>query len=152
MYRADWDAAVARVQALERELAGARQERAGDQATILELQEALTRARADADAQARWFRAGPAVPDPMMQHFLPSNATAVLVIGILSMTLCSLLGPVAWAMGVAELRRIDQGVANPFKRSNATVGMVCGVVATLLLGLVVLWVLVTLASGPSLDY
>ncbi|GBC94146.1 hypothetical protein HRbin15_02654 [bacterium HR15] len=62
-----------------------------------------------------------------------SNATLILVLGILSIVLCGLLGPVAWIMGNNALRDIDAGLGNPSDRGMIVAGRVLGIIATILL-------------------
>ncbi len=51
-----------------------------------------------------------------MSNGSSSNATLILVLGILSLVCCGLLGPVAWIMGNNALREIDAGIGNPSDR------------------------------------
>lgn len=59
----------------------------------------------------------------------------MLVLGILSLTICGIFGPIAWAMGRGELNRIMAGEASPQGRGLANAGMICGIVGTLVLAL-----------------
>lgn len=71
-----------------------------------------------------------------------SRGTTVLVLGILSIMICNILGPIAWSMGGEELRRIAAGEAPPQGHQGAFAGRICGMVATVLLiltGLFVVW-------------
>lgn len=61
------------------------------------------------------------------------RATAVLVIGVLSLAVMPLIGPVAWALGYATLREIDREPGRYSNRGTALAGMVCGIVSTILL-------------------
>jgi hypothetical protein len=67
-----------------------------------------------------------------------SNATLILVLGILSLVCCGLLGPVAWIMGNNALRDIDAGLGNPNDRGLVVAGRILGIIATVLLVLVIL--------------
>lgn len=79
-----------------------------------------------------------------------SQATTILVLGILSIVICGLLGPVAWSMGNKELAAIDAGRRDPTKRGNAQAGRIIGIVATILLIVGVLFIVVALvALGAS---
>src|SRR5438128_1906635 len=40
------------------------------------------------------------------RDFVPHNGTVILVLGILSLVVCGLLGPVAWVMGNRDLKEI----------------------------------------------
>lgn len=70
-----------------------------------------------------------------------SNAVAILVLGILSLTVCAALGPVAWVMGNKELARVAAGEVSPEGVGMVNAGKVCGIIGTVLLGLTALWVL-----------
>lgn len=70
----------------------------------------------------------------------PHRGVLILVLGILGLVgFCPLLGPVAWIMGKGDMEEIDAGRMEPEGRGLTQAGMVCGIVATLLmiLGLVV---------------
>ena len=74
-----------------------------------------------------------------MQHEQPypesSQATTVLVLGILGLVVCGLLGPIAWSMGNTELRAIDAGRRPPENRGTANAGRILGIIVTVLLGI-----------------
>jgi hypothetical protein len=57
-----------------------------------------------------------------------SQATTILVLGILSLVCCPLVGIAAWVMGNTELRAIDEGRRNPDNRGTANAGRICGMV------------------------
>ena len=61
------------------------------------------------------------------------QGTAVLVVGILSLVLCQILGPIAWSMGNNALREIDANPAMYRNRGAVQAGRVCGIVASILL-------------------
>ena len=58
---------------------------------------------------------------------------AILVTGIVSITIMPVLGPVAWALGRTALREIDAEPSRYTNRSTVEVGMVLGIVATVFL-------------------
>lgn len=64
-----------------------------------------------------------------------SQATTVLVLGILAVVLCQILGPFAWVMGNNELVAIDAGRRPPENRGTANAGRILGIIATVLLAL-----------------
>jgi len=68
------------------------------------------------------------------------KSTTILVLGILSVVCCQILGPVAWYMGSQQLKAIQQGLAPASEESNTKVGMILGIVGTVILGLSVLWI------------
>lgn len=63
-----------------------------------------------------------------------SQATTVLVLGILGIVICGILAPFAWNMGNKELAAIDSGRRPPENRSTANAGRILGIVGTVLLG------------------
>ncbi len=74
--------------------------------------------------------------------------TTVLVLGILSLVICGILGPIAWAKGNTAKREMD---AHPevhwTNRGSVTGGRICGMIATGLLALGVVFVIIALAAG-----
>jgi hypothetical protein len=74
-----------------------------------------------------------------------SQAGTILALGICSILVCGLLGPIAWSMGKEELARIDRGEVAPNERSMVQAGYVCGVIGTctlILAGFVVLFLVI----------
>src|SRR5690349_8969585 len=94
---------------------------------------------------------GPYGQNFAQNYALPSRGTTILVLGILSVTVCSILGPVAWSMGNEELRRIEAGQASPAGQQSANAGKVCGIVSTVLLCLAGVFILIAVvaAAGTS---
>jgi hypothetical protein len=79
----------------------------------------------------------------------PSQATTVLVLGILGVVVCQVLGPFAWVMGNKELAAIDAGLRPPENRSTANAGRILGIVGTVLLALVPIIIILLLAVGTT---
>ncbi len=74
----------------------------------------------------------------------------MLVLGILSLVLCQLLGPVAWIMGKNALKEIDASGGGIGGRGNVKVGYICGIIATVLLVIgIVAGIIVNVAGGSS---
>ncbi|PZG13616.1 DUF4190 domain-containing protein [Nonomuraea aridisoli] len=63
------------------------------------------------------------------------NGTTILVLGILSLVICSFLGPFAWAMGTRALREIDSSGHYFDNRGQVQAGRVCGIISTVLLAI-----------------
>lgn len=78
-----------------------------------------------------------------------SQATTILVMGILGIVCCAPLGIAAWIMGNRELEAIDSGRRNPENRGTANAGRIIGIVATVLLALGILFFIGTLTLGFS---
>ncbi len=64
-----------------------------------------------------------------------SQATTVLVLGILGIIICGVLAPFAWVMGNRELEAIDAGRRPPENRGTANAGRILGIIGSVLLGL-----------------
>lgn len=76
-----------------------------------------------------------------------SQATTVLVLGILSLVLCQILGPIAWVMGNKELAGIDAGLRPPRNRGTAQAGRILGIISTVLLIIGIVFLFFALAIG-----
>ena len=61
-----------------------------------------------------------------------TNATLILVLGILGIVVCAPLGIVAWIMGNNALRELDQGFGDPSTRGMVVAGRILGIIATVL--------------------
>ena len=75
-----------------------------------------------------------------------SQAATVLVLGILSIVLCQILGPVAWKLGSDEIRAITAGRRPPDGLGLAQAGRICGIIGSCLLGLALLFLLFSLLA------
>lgn len=142
MYRDDLVAAHARLEELERELAAASSQATQDQQRIAQLTAQLAAVR---ESLVRMGQVMPAYMPP--QYIYASRAATVLVLGILSLVLCAVMGPIAWAMGNEELRRIDVGTTPGLARSSVVAGRICGIVGTAILILSGFGVLMAIAMG-----
>lgn len=77
-----------------------------------------------------------------------SQATTVLVLGILGLVTSGVLGPFAWSMGNKELAAIDSGRRAPENRGTANAGRILGIIGSILLiiGVVAITVLFVLMA------
>ena len=75
------------------------------------------------------------------------NGTLILVLGILSVVLCQILGPVAWVMGNNALQTLDAGGGDPSQRQLVTIGRILGIIGTVLLILGILWTIFVVGLG-----
>ena len=130
MYRDDLVAAHARLEQLERDLANATSQVSQDQQRIAQLTAQLAAAR-EALARMGPVQAFPGYAAP--QYIYPSRSSTVLVLGILSLVLCNVIGPIAWSMGNEELRRIENGQTPDGGRGSVVAGRICGIVSSALL-------------------
>jgi hypothetical protein len=88
----------------------------------------------------------PFPPTPPGAYPEQSQAATALVLGILSIVLCQLLGPVAWKLGSDEIRAITEGRRPPEGLGLAQAGRICGIVGSCLLGLVILFLVFTVIA------
>jgi predicted Zn finger-like uncharacterized protein len=63
----------------------------------------------------------------------PHRGAVVLTLGILSLVICGLLGPVAWIMGSNDLAAMRAGRMDPEGEGLTRGGMICGIIASILL-------------------
>jgi uncharacterized membrane protein YjgN (DUF898 family) len=83
-----------------------------------------------------------AQPPTEQSHELPrsSQATTILVLGIISIICCQIAGPIAWYMGRQELNRIQAGAISAQDEGTTKAGMILGIISSILLVLALLWV------------
>jgi uncharacterized membrane protein YjgN (DUF898 family) len=80
------------------------------------------------------------------------QGTTVLVLGILSLIICGILGPIAWVMSNNALADIDRNPGAYSNRGSVVAGRVCGIISSVLLIIgVVVVLLVLVAAGASSD-
>ena len=77
------------------------------------------------------------------------QGTTVLVLGILSLVICGLLGPVAWVMGSNALQEIDRNPLAYANRGSVVAGKICGIVATVLLIIGVVGAVLLVSTSSS---
>ena len=99
----------------------------------------------------------PQYPQQGPVQYAPDHpkATTSLVLGLLSVVLCQVLGPVAWVIGKRTVSEIDASQGRYGGRGSAQAGYILGVVGSVLLGLVVLYlvfmiVLIIVAGTASM--
>lgn len=83
-----------------------------------------------------------------------SQATTVLVLGILGVVVCGILAPIAWAMGNTELEAIDSGRRPPENRGTANAGRILGIIGTVLLAIGIIFLILLFVGAftfSSLD-
>lgn len=77
----------------------------------------------------------------------PHRGTLILVLGILGLVLCGPLGIAAWIMGNGDLKEMDAGAMDPSGRGNTNAGRICGIIATILLGISVVALILIFGLG-----
>lgn len=80
-----------------------------------------------------------------------SQATTILILGILSIVCCGLLGIAAWIMGNNEIKAIDEGRRPPENRGTANAGRICGIIGVVLSALGLVLALTGILAIPFLD-
>lgn len=81
---------------------------------------------------------------------MPHRGVLILVLGIISLTVCAPIGIVAWVMGSGDLKKIRAGIMDPEGKGLTMGGMICGIISTVLLILLVLfYALIFLVFGAA---
>ncbi|WP_330233484.1 DUF4190 domain-containing protein [Nocardia sp. NBC_00508] len=75
------------------------------------------------------------------------QAATILILGILSLVLCQIMGPFAWVMGKRALNEIDASGGAIGGRGNVNAGYICGIIATALLCLSILFIVLFVVLG-----
>lgn len=74
----------------------------------------------------------------------PHRGSTILVLGLLALLVCGLIGPFAWSMGSTDLKKMAAGEMDDSGRGETQAGYICGIIATLLMGValvfVILWI------------
>ncbi len=63
----------------------------------------------------------------------PHRATTILVLGILSLIICAICGPIAWAMANKDIKAMNSGLMDPTGMDQTKAGKICGIIGTVLL-------------------
>jgi Domain of unknown function (DUF4190) len=92
----------------------------------------------------------PNYPYPQPQADAP-GATTALVLGILGIVVCQILAPFAWDYGNRALEEIELSGRTLGGHGNAKAGQILGIIGTILLGLVLVYIvfIIILAAGLS---
>jgi uncharacterized membrane protein YjgN (DUF898 family) len=76
-----------------------------------------------------------------------SQATTVLVLGILGIVVCGILAPFAWSMGNKELAAIAAGRRPPENRGSANAGRILGIIGSVLLIITVVLIVLLIVGA-----
>ena len=74
----------------------------------------------------------------------PHRGIMILVFGILGLVVCQLFGIAAWVMGNTDLNEMNAGYMDPSGRDLTNAGRICGMIATALLIIPVMFGLIVL--------
>lgn len=91
-------------------------------------------------------------PKDSGQYPEASQATTVLVLGILGLIICGVLAPVAWIMGKNELEAIDSGRRPPENRGTANAGRILGIIGTVLIGIGLAFLVLILVGAFAFNF
>lgn len=80
------------------------------------------------------------VVSPTPSQSTSTQAITSLVLGILSLFCCPLLAPVAWYLGNQEVKAVREGRSPVSSEGIAKAGMILGIIGTIWLVLVALWI------------
>lgn len=82
---------------------------------------------------------------PQTPGYIPLPPTAVIpakasgrsitsmILGILGLTCCGIMAPVAWILGSTELKDIGAGLSSPAGKGYATAGKILGIIGTIMI-------------------
>lgn len=92
------------------------------------------------------------MPPPYAQQTVagaaPHRGTLILVLGIISLVVCAPVGIFAWLMGRGDLNKMKVGAMDPSGKGLTQGGMICGIIATVLMVLGILfYVLIFVVVG-----
>jgi hypothetical protein len=79
------------------------------------------------------------------------GAITSLVLGIIGIVVCQLCAPFAWAMGRKAERLVDASGGTLGGRGEATAGKILGIIGTVFLILIVLFIFAIIAFGVALE-
>ncbi len=77
------------------------------------------------------------------------QGTTILVLGVLSLVVCGVLGPVAWTMGNTALKQINANPGAYTNRGNVQAGRICGMIGTALVAIGILAFVLLMAVGMA---
>ena len=81
----------------------------------------------------------------------PHRGTLILVLGILSLVLCSFFtGIPAWIMGKGDLAKIKDGMMDPEGEGPTKAGMICGIISCIIGAVTLAIVLLLIFVGGGL--
>lgn len=63
----------------------------------------------------------------------PHRGSTILVLGILSLVVCAICGPIAWSMANKDLTAMASGLMDPTGMDQTKAGKICGIIGTVFL-------------------
>ena len=81
----------------------------------------------------------------------PHRGTLILVLGILSLVLCSFFtGIPAWIMGKGDLAKIKDGMMDPEGEGPTKAGMICGMICCIIYAVLIGSIILLMILGGGL--
>jgi hypothetical protein len=81
------------------------------------------------------------------------QATLSMILGIVAVVVCQIVGPFAWVIGKRAMNEIDASGGTLGGRGQAQAGFILGIIATVLLGLglvfFVIWLIAVIGLAAS---
>ncbi len=78
----------------------------------------------------------------------PHRGVLILVLGILGIVGCCVCPPIAWYMGSQDMAEIEAGRMDPEGKQMTQIGMILGIVGSVLLVLsVIVWIVMGVLAG-----
>jgi hypothetical protein len=95
--------------------------------------------------------ASPGYVTPQRANLEPHRGGTILTLGIIGLPLiCCLIAPVfgiiSWVMGAGDMKKMDAGLMDPTGRGMTQAGLVMGIIATVLGGLILILQLIGVAA------
>jgi hypothetical protein len=72
---------------------------------------------------------------PRRRRREPHRGQTILILGIASIAVIHLLGPIVWWMGSVDLRKMREGRMDRRGESETRIGYILGIVATVIMGI-----------------
>ena len=83
------------------------------------------------------------------RHLRPHRGGMILAFGIIGLLLCGIFAPFAWAMGKSDLKEMRSGRMDRSGQGSTQAGMICGMIATILMILYFLLIMVLFCAGAG---
>ena len=71
-------------------------------------------------------------------NYEPHRGVMILMFGVLGWVVCVIFGIVAWTMGSADLRKMDEGTMDPEGRSMTRIGQILGMIQCIFLVIIIM--------------
>ena len=72
----------------------------------------------------------------------PHRGSTILVLGILSLVVCAVCGPIAWVMANKDIVKMNSGLMDPIGLEQTKAGKICGIIGTVILILIAIMLVI----------